>query len=104
MNSVDLLGYTAGLFLVIALLPQVYKSWKTKSTKDISWWRYILYVIGLSLWVVYAFVIDNMPLRIMHGLEFLLALSVLFLKIRYDHQPVEKELVRTDESDRIASD
>lgn len=80
----DYLGYLAGLLLVISLIPQVYRSWQTKSTKDISWWRYILYVGGLGLWVTYAFLIGNMPLRVMHGLELLLALSVLGLKIRFD--------------------
>ncbi|MFH1586810.1 MAG: PQ-loop domain-containing transporter [Candidatus Diapherotrites archaeon] len=46
---IDLLGYAAGLLVVISLLPQTIKSWRTKSTKDLSYWRYILYSIGLVL-------------------------------------------------------
>jgi MtN3 and saliva related transmembrane protein len=57
MASIDILGYVAGILVVISLLPQVIKSWKTKSTRDISLWRYLIYVTGLILWVTYAVII-----------------------------------------------
>ncbi len=79
----DVLGYVAGILVVISLLPQAIKSWKTKLTRDISLWRYIIYVIGLILWVSYAFIIKNGPVGVMNGLGLLLALSILFLKIKH---------------------
>ncbi len=36
MNHTELLGFAAGSFVAVSLLPQAIKSWKTKSTKDIS--------------------------------------------------------------------
>ncbi|MBI2984693.1 MAG: hypothetical protein HYY50_03650 [Candidatus Kerfeldbacteria bacterium] len=44
---IDTLGYVAGILVVISLLPQVVRSWKTRSTKDISLLRYIIYIVGL---------------------------------------------------------
>lgn len=35
---IDILGYVAGTLVVVSLLPQTIKSWKTKSTRDISLW------------------------------------------------------------------
>lgn len=81
---VDLLGYVAGILVVISLLPQVLKSWKTKSTQDISLWRYIIYVIGLVLWILYAVIIKNGPLAVMNSLGLILAGLILFLKVKYD--------------------
>lgn len=83
MEPIDLLGYFAGILVVISLLPQVIKSWKTKLTRDISLWRYIIYVIGLILWVLYAVIIDNGPVGVMNSIGLVLAVSILYLKIRH---------------------
>jgi len=83
MEYIDVLGYTAGILVVISLLPQVIKSWKTKSTKDISLWRYIIYIVGLILWITYAVIIGNGPVAAMNSVGLILALSVLYLKLRY---------------------
>lgn len=83
MDHIDLLGYFAGILVVISLLPQVIKSWKTKMTRDISLLRYIIYVIGLILWVVYALIIENGPIAVMNIIGLGLASAVLYLKVRY---------------------
>lgn len=81
--NVDILGYIAGTLVVISLLPQFIKSWTTKSTRDISLWRYIIYVVGLVLWVTYALLINNMPVLTMNLIGLILAVGILYLKIRY---------------------
>ena len=83
MAYIDLLGYIAGILVVISLLPQVIQSWKTKSTKDISLWRYIIYVTGLILWIVYAIIIKNGPVAIMNTIGLILASFILYLKIKH---------------------
>ena len=80
---IDILGYIAGILVVISLVPQVIKSWTTKSTRDISLSRYIIYVSGLILWVTYAFLIQNGPVAITNSIGLLLALSILYLKLKY---------------------
>ena len=83
MESADLLGYAAGTLVIISLLPQVVQCWRTKSTKDISLARYIFYVAGISLWVLYALTIGNGPISIMFSVELFLAICVLALKLKY---------------------
>lgn len=83
MEYIDILGYVAGVLVVISLLPQVIKSWKTQSTKDISLSRYVIYVLGLILWVAYAAIIHNGPVAIMNGVGLVLAVSILYLKIKH---------------------
>lgn len=80
---IDILGYIAGILVVVSLLPQVVKSWKTKSTKDISLWRYVIYVVGLVLWIMYAIIIQNHPVAVMNSIGLILASSVLYVKLRY---------------------
>lgn len=83
METIDLLGYAAGLIVVLSMLPQVIKSWQTKSTKDISLWRYVAYSVGLILWITYAAIIGNGPVAAMNSVGLALALSIFTLKLRY---------------------
>ena len=83
MSSINLLGYVAGILVVISLLPQVIKSWRTKSTNDISLLRYIIYISGLVLWIAYAMIIRNGPVAIMNAIGLVLALLILILKLKY---------------------
>jgi MtN3 and saliva related transmembrane protein len=80
---VDVLGYVAGILVVISLLPQAVKSWRTKLTRDISLTRYIVYVTGLVLWIAYAAIIQNGPVAVMNSVGLVLAVSILCLKLRY---------------------
>jgi len=84
MRLVDLIGYAAGICVVGSLIPQLIKSWKTKSTNDLSLARYIIYIVGVVLWMVYGFIITNGPMIVMNIAALLMALSILYLKLRYD--------------------
>ena len=81
--NINILGYVAGSLVTLSLLPQVIKSWKTKSTKDISLARYVVYITGLILWVAYAVLIQNGPVALMNGIGLVLATSILFLKLKH---------------------
>jgi len=59
------------------------KSWKTKKTRDISLTRYVIYVTGLILWIIYAIIIGNGPVAVMNSFGLILAIIILYLKLRY---------------------
>ena len=42
MEFVDILGYTAGAITSLTFLPQVIKTWKEKSARDISLWMFLI--------------------------------------------------------------
>jgi len=82
MLYMELLGYVAGMIVAVALTPQVIKSWKTKSTKDISMPWTITLIIGLGLWIVYGFGINSYPVIITTIVEEALAVTLLILKFK----------------------
>ena len=84
MIKTDLIGYLAGIFIIVSLLPQIIKSWRTKSTRDISLLRYLVYIFGLILWVVWGILVSSWPVIMMNGVAVVFALLVIFLKVRYD--------------------
>lgn len=83
MGSWDIVGHTAGLLVAIALLPQVIKTWRTKSTKDISLLWTIVLIIGLILWVIYGFANRLLPIMIFVSIEIFLALIIFVFNLIY---------------------
>jgi len=83
MASLDYLGYIAAVFTTFATLPQIIKAWKTRRTKDISLEMYLLTGIGVFIWLVYGFLINNMPLIIANTISLILVAIMVTLKLRY---------------------
>ncbi len=83
MNVIEVTGYAAMIVMAISLTPQVIKSWRTKSTKDISLLWNSLYLFGLFLWLIYAVGIKAIPLAGASILESILAISLIVLKLMY---------------------
>lgn len=80
MDTTALLWYISTFIIASSLVPQVVKSWKTKSTKDISIKWNVTYIFWLSLFLVYAVQINELPIIIWVWLEALLAMSILVAK------------------------
>jgi len=79
----NILGYIAGILVVISMLPQVIKSFRTRSTKDISLSRSIIYAIGVALWTLYGILIHNGPLTAMNSIGATLGIIMLVLKLKH---------------------
>lgn len=82
MNA-EIIGFVAGSLIATALLPQVIKSWKSKSTKDISLPWTVINLSGQILWIVYGVMIASSSLIIMSSLTLVMAVSVFILKLAY---------------------
>ncbi len=79
----DVLGLLAGILTTIAFVPQVLKTYRTKSGKDISRGMISIFSVGVLLWLVYGIVIDSLPLILANSVTLVLTLAIIALKIRY---------------------
>ena len=82
-NYIDLFGFSAAFLTTIAFLPQLYKTWQTKSAEDVSLIMLILFIIGLICWIIYGLRIDSMPILVANIITFIFNFSILILKITY---------------------
>ena len=85
-NYIDLFGFLAALLTTIAFLPQLYKTWKTKSADDVSLIMLILFLIGLLCWIVYGLKINSIPILVANIITFIFNFSILILKITYSKE------------------
>ena len=83
MDTITLTGYIAGTLTTISFLPQVIRSWKTKSTHDISFAMLALFGLGMLLWATYGFWLNSLPIILANLITFGLIIVLLAMKIRY---------------------
>ncbi|WP_281541472.1 SemiSWEET family sugar transporter [Maribacter aestuarii] len=83
MTYIDILGIVAAILTTAAYVPQVYKTWKQKSTKDISLFMYLVLLTGVLLWSVYGFYIESLPIILANCITAVLVLFVLIMKLKY---------------------
>ncbi|WP_428558726.1 MAG: SemiSWEET transporter [Solidesulfovibrio sp. DCME] len=79
----DIVGYAAGILTTAAFAPQVLQVVRTRSTKDISLGMYVIFTIGISLWLLHGLQVDSMPVVAANAVTLLLVLVILVLKLRY---------------------
>ena len=83
LNYIDLFGFLAALLTTIAFLPQLYKTWQTKSADDVSLVMLILFITGLLCWIIYGLKINSIPILVANIITFIFNFSILILKITY---------------------
>jgi MtN3 and saliva related transmembrane protein len=85
MNSVSLLGLFAGSLTTIAFLPQVIKTWKSRSAKDLSLGMFSIFTLGVALWLAYGIIINDLPVIMANVVTLVLASTLLFFKLKWKH-------------------
>ena len=83
MNAIQLLGLMAGSLTTAAFLPQVVKTWKSRSAKDLSLGMFSLFCLGVAMWLIYGLAINDVPVIAANLVTLLLASTLLFFKLRF---------------------
>jgi MtN3 and saliva related transmembrane protein len=80
---VEVIGLVAGTLTTFAFLPQLHKTWASKSAKDISLSWLITFISGITLWLVYGFCINAISVILANSITLVLTLIILFFKLKY---------------------
>ena len=83
MESIEIVGLVAATLTTSSFIPQVYKAFKNKSTKDVSLTMYTVLLIGTILWLIYGINIQSLAVILANSITALLVLIVLILKIKF---------------------
>ena len=83
IDKFEIIGLTAAVLTTSAYVPQVYKTWKTKSAGNISLTMYIAMFIGIILWLIYGVYLNSLAMIVANIVTAILTLIILIFKIRY---------------------
>ena len=90
MDSIEILGMTAGTISSITFLPQVIKTWKSRSAKDISLWMILFVTSSVILWLIYGIFLKSVPIIYTNSAVLLMSLILLYFKWKFN-QPAPKD-------------
>jgi MtN3 and saliva related transmembrane protein len=83
MQASDILGYVAGTLTTVSLLPQVWRTFRTKDVSGISLRMYFIFTVGIAIWLTYGIVLGEVPMMVANSASLFLACLVLAMKVRY---------------------
>ncbi len=83
MNRIEIVGIFAGALSCTTFIPQVVKTFKTKSTKDISLVMFVIALVSSALWLIYGMLIDSISVTYTNVLVFISSIIMLYLKVKY---------------------
>lgn len=83
MTLLTFVGLSAAVCTTTAFVPQVVKTWRSRSTHDISLGMFSLMTFGVFLWLVYGAFLGDLPLIAANLVTLALAGIILGFKLRY---------------------
>lgn len=81
--SIETVGYLAGILTTLAFVPQVVKTWKSKSAGDLSPGMLATFSVGVGLWLVYGIAVRSTPIVAANVVTLAQTLVLVGLRVRY---------------------
>ena len=86
MNFFTFIGLAAAACTTISFLPQAVKVIKTRDTKSLSLPMYIIFTIGVMLWLIYGLLVRDIPMiaanTITSVFSAIILVSIIFYRYR----------------------
>ncbi len=83
MAFTEILGYSAGAVTTLTFLPQVVKTWKERSAKDVSLWMFIIAATNEIMWIGYGMLKNDWVIILTNAVVLAMSLTMIYLKLRY---------------------
>ena len=83
INIYETCGYLAGIFFALSLVPQLYKSCKSKNLDDISYGWQTIYIIAIILGLIYSIHKDLTPVYLSSSAELIFMIILVLMKYYY---------------------
>ena len=83
-SIVELIGYSAGVLTTLAFVPQVVKSWRSKSVGDLSFLTLGAFTVGVFLWLAYGIALRSAPVIAANATTLVLSGLLVGLKLRHE--------------------
>lgn len=80
------IGTIAGILTSISMIPQLIKVLKEKDVENLSWGMIAVLLTGVSLWVVYGIMKEELPIILSNGFSVLVNTTLLIYYFKYKNQ------------------
>jgi MtN3 and saliva related transmembrane protein len=80
---IQIIGLIAGVFTASSLLPQLIKILREKHARDVSKAMLLVLMTGVSLWIFYGILREDLPIIITNSFSLILNIITLYYRIKY---------------------
>lgn len=85
MEPIEIIGHFGAFLSSVTFIPQVYKTWQTKSVGDLSLTMMLIVFTSTIVWLVYAFSLMLWPVIVCNTI--ICALSILLIYFKFAFKP-----------------
>lgn len=85
-GAIDLVGYAAAALTTLSWVPQLQRTWRTRSAADLSFGMLATFTSGVALWLLYGLAVGSSPVVVANGVTLVLALALVALKVGFDRR------------------
>ena len=78
IDKIELIGLLAAILTTIAFIPQVFKVIKTRSSEGLSLTTYLIFITGVSLWLIYGVFKMSFSMILGNGITVLLSAIIIY--------------------------
>ncbi len=78
----ELIGIFAAFLTTVSFLPQTLKTIKSRDTRGISLIMYILFSLGVFLWLIYGILLQNYIIAVANSITLSLCGIILTIKVK----------------------
>ncbi|MBC6905226.1 glutathione synthetase [Saccharophagus sp. K07] len=79
--SADVIGYIAAFFTTFSFAPQALLTLRSRDTRTLSLGMYGMFVAGVTVWLIYGVMRDDVIIIAANGITLLLSVPILSMKI-----------------------
>jgi len=83
MEWIEMIGIIGAILSGITFFPQVYRTWKLKSAKELSLTMILIILLSNVIWLIYAFNKNDMAIIYANLFVGSCALTILYFKLKY---------------------
>jgi MtN3 and saliva related transmembrane protein len=83
MTGIDILGYAACAVTALTFLPQVIKTWKEKSAKNVSLMMFVIAFINEVMWIAYGILRHDNVIIVTNVVMITMCSVMILLKLKY---------------------
>jgi MtN3 and saliva related transmembrane protein len=88
MSTIEIVGYFGSLLSSITFIPQVIKTWRSRSAGDLSLLMMCIVFTSTVVWLIYGIGLMLWPVILCNSIICALSLLLIFFKLTFKKQPV----------------
>jgi MtN3 and saliva related transmembrane protein len=81
LTNLEIFGLTATCLTTSSFVPQVWHTWKSRDASGVSLPTFLILTIGLGMWLIYGYLIGDLPLMVGNAIMVVLTAAIVIMKL-----------------------